>query len=224
MSKLTALQVKAANNPCRLSDGKGLYFEVTNTGVKRWIYRFVLGGKQGKFTLGRYPDISLASAREMLHEARAKVQEGLNPSQHRKQKKQENIEKQRAEKDKLKNSFANISLDWWKAKSGQWTEDHAKAVLRSLRKDVYPDIGHMPFEDIIPPHILKIIRKIEARGSLEAAKKLLQRINNVFQYAVQTGVITYNPAQDMKGVLQRRKKTAPPTLIGQDLGQLLRDI
>jgi integrase len=75
----------------------------------------------------------------------------------------------------------------------------------TLRFDAFPDIGELPIDTITPPQVLNILRKIEDRGSLEIARKVLQRMNAVFRYAVQTGRATHNPAADMQGVLKTRR-------------------
>ncbi len=69
MPKLTALEVRNAKGPCRLPDGEGLSFEITTTGVKRWLYRYRLDGKQQMLILGRYPGLSLEKARKAHREA-----------------------------------------------------------------------------------------------------------------------------------------------------------
>ena len=68
------------------------------------------------------------------------------------------------------------------------------------------------------------LRQIESRGSLEIARKVLQRMNAVFRYAIQTGRATYNPAADMKGVLKAKTVDHMPAVFDKELSQLLKDI
>ena len=91
MPKLTVLDVRNAKGPCRLADGEGLFFEITSTGVKRWLYRFKIAGKNGMFIVGRYPQLSLKEAREDHQEARSFVKQGIKPAQARRKMKQANI-------------------------------------------------------------------------------------------------------------------------------------
>ncbi len=65
--------------------------------------------------------------------------------------------------------------------------------------------------------ILDVVKKIEKRGALEIAHKVLQRITAIFRYAVQTGKATFNPASDMKGVLKSRKVQHMTALGREDL-------
>lgn len=224
MPKLTALEVRSAKGPCRLSDGFGLFYEYTETGVKRWLYRYKINGKNGKFILGRYPELSLAEARKVHQQAKQLVKQGINPSQEKRRKKLENIERDRREKDQRKNSFQNVALDWIEQQQGGWKPSHTAHVQNSLKRNVFPKIGNQPVDQISPPEILKIIRSIESRGSLEIAKKTLQRMTAVFRYAIQTGKATYNPASDMKGVLKAKPVEHMPAVFDKDLSELLKDI
>ncbi len=67
----------------RLSDFNGLYLEVKPNGVKAWRYRYKLNDKSSLFSLGNYPSIGLAEAREKCEEARKLVKQGINPAQNR---------------------------------------------------------------------------------------------------------------------------------------------
>jgi integrase len=77
-------------------------------------------------------------------------------------------------------------------------------------------------DTITPPMVLQVIRNIESRGALEVAHKVLQRMNAVFRYAVQTGKATFNPAGDMKGVLKTRKVVHMAALSREELPEFLR--
>ncbi|WP_136799697.1 tyrosine-type recombinase/integrase [Desulfosediminicola ganghwensis] len=224
MSKLTVLQIKHAKGQCRLADGKGLFFEITISGSKRWLYRYKILGKNGNYIIGHYPEISLQAARQARDEAKKLVQEGVNPAAARREKKLQKIALQHQEKQRRLGKFEILAREWIETQKGRWSENHSLAVLSSLKANVFPYIGGQPIETITPPEVLKIIRRIESRGSLEIAKKVLQRMNSVFRYAVQTGKATYNPAADMKGVLKSRTVTHTPSLLDRELAQLLRDI
>lgn len=64
MAKFTALEARNRKEPGRLADGGGLSYEVTQTGVKRWFYRYCLDDKQQTYIVGRYPATSLGKARK----------------------------------------------------------------------------------------------------------------------------------------------------------------
>lgn len=224
MPKLTALQVRNTKTPCRLPDGAGLFFEITDTGIKRWLHRFKLGGKNGMYIIGRYPELSLEEARKEHRKAKALIREGKNPAQARRKKKLETIAKENTKKDDRAKSFEFVALEWIKQQRGGWSQPHAEAVIRTLENNVFSEIGTLQIESITPPEVLKILRAIESRGSLEIAKKVLQRMNAIFRYAIQTGRATYNPAADMKGALMARTVQHLPAVFDDNLSQLLQDI
>jgi integrase len=224
MAKLTALQIRNQKEPCRLADGQGLFFEITPTGIKRWLYRYKISGKGGKCILGRYPNLSLEQARSAHRDARELVRQGINPALARRREKQAVIESIRAEKAKQLTAFSCVALEWVEMQRGRWSRDHANAVLATLKADAFPLLGDIPIDTITPQDVLRVIRRIEDRGSLEIARKVLQRVSAVCRYAVQTGMALYNPAAEMQGVLKTRQVENMPALFNKDLGQLLRDI
>jgi len=148
----------------------------------------------------------------------------INPSHERKKQKTESIAKKRATQLALKNSFENITLEWWEQRKDGWTTEHANAVLYALKADVILSIGALPVDTITPPMIHDIIRSIEKREALEMARKALQRTTAVFRYAVQTGRTTYNPATEMKGILKNRKVIHHNALNQEDLPQFLKTL
>jgi integrase len=224
MPKLTVLDIRNAKGPCRLADGEGLFYEITPTGVKRWLYRFKIDGTNGMYIVGRYPALSLKDARNEHQEAKALVTQGIKPAHTRRAIKQENISKEEKKKDDRTKSFEYVALEWIEQQRGKWSYDHAAAVHGTLQNDVFGRIGNKAVDSITPPDILKILRKIENRGSLEIARKILQRMNAVFRYAIQTGRATYNPAADMQGVLKAKPVEHMPAVFDKDLSQLLKDI
>ncbi len=224
MPKLTVLQIRQVKGKCRLADGGGLYFEITGSGLKRWLYRFRIDGKGNMFIIGHYPEMSLEEARNGHRAAKALVKQGLNPSKARREKREANISLEKASRNERKKAFEFIALEWIAQQRGGWSKSHADAVLKTLQNDAFESFGDKNIETITPPDVLKVLRKIESRGSLEIARKVLQRMNAVFRYAIQTGRATYNPAADMQGVLKAKPVKHMPAVFGDDLVNLLRDI
>jgi len=224
MAKLTVLDIRHAKGTCRLSDGEGLFFEITSTGVKRWLYRFKINVKNGMYVIGRYPELSLKQARIKHQEAKLLVKQGIKPGKARREIRNENIERENKEKDFRTKSFQYIAEEWIEQQKSAWSHDHGLSVFNTLNNDVFGSLGDKPVDSITPPEVLKILRNIESRGSLVIARKILQRMNAVFRYAIQTGRATYNPAADMQGVLKAKTVDHLPALFDKDLSQLLKDI
>lgn len=223
MAKLTELLIRNFKEPGRLADGEGLSFELTKSGIRRWIYRYRFESRQQMFVVGRYPSLSLKEARKAHREAKELVSKGIKPSDIRKQEKQKNILSGRKTRES-ENTLETISYEWLDKKKPRWTKGHYDDVVRSLIKDVFPYLGHTHIESIQPIDIVTILHNVEKRGASGSAKKLLQRVGAICRYAVQTGRLTYNPAGDMKGVLENTSKRHMPAVFGQELGDLLQDI
>lgn len=106
MPNLTVLDIRNAKGQCRLSDGEGVFYEITSTGVKRWLYRFKINGKNGMYIVGCYPKLSLKQDRIEHQAARHLVKQEITPAQVRREIKNENIAKEKKKKMFAQNHFA----------------------------------------------------------------------------------------------------------------------
>ncbi len=205
---------KPGEKPVRLFDGGGLYLEIAPSGGKWWRLKYRIGGKEKRISLGVYPDVGLKEARDRRGEARKVIARGGDPSAVKQ------AEKHQA-KVQSENSFEGITREWHDKQKGRWVPDHAARVLDSLEKEIFPEYGHLPIDQISPPQVLASIRKVENRGVKDYPARVLQRIHAVFRYAVQTGRATVNPAAEMTGVLKTHKVTHRPALSRADLPEFL---
>ncbi len=89
------------------------------------------------------------------------------------------------------------------------------------QSEVFPRLDIKPIQEITPPEILDVVRCIEKRGALEVASRVLQQVNAVFRYAIQTGRATYNPAVDLAGSVKTRKVTHRAALSRAELPEFL---
>ena len=201
----------------KLYDGGGLYIVVAPSGGKWWRFKYRLDGKERLLSLGIYPDISLAKARERRDTARTQVAEGIDPSQARK------AEKEAKAQDK--NTFEVIAREWFGKFSTNWADSHATKIKNRLENDVYPYIGKCPINEITPPELLTALRRIEARGALDTAHRARTNCSQVFRYAVATGRAERDPAADLRGALPPAKDGHFSAITDPDkVGGLLRAI
>jgi len=210
-------QVKPKDKDYKLADEKGMYLLVKVNGSKYWRLKYRFEGKEKTLALGVYPDVSLSVARDKRDDARKLIANEIDPSEVKKEEK-------RNKKIKAGNAFEEIAREWWKNQKENWTERHADQVLKSLETDIFPYVGDKPIAEIQPPEILSTIRKVEARGALNVAGRLLQRCSNVFRYAIQTGRATLNPAGDLQGTLKTRKVTHQHSLPRTELPKFLKGL
>ncbi len=216
-NKLTAKAVEAAKfegSPRKLFDGAGMYLHI-QSGGRYWRLKYRHNGTEKLLALGVYPAISLAAARVARDEARAQLADGINPTAQRK-----------ATKD-------NLGKDTFEAVAREWLENQAKVLaagtLRLTRRRfetwAFPIIGAQPMRTLEPPELLRLLRRIEAKGKHETASRVRQRIGQVFRYAIATGRADRDPTADLKGALmpaatQHRAAITTPA----EFGKLLRAI
>ena len=134
LTKLLIENAKPGTKPRRLSDGRGMYLEIAPSGGKWWRFKYRMAGKERRVSLGVYPDIGLAEARERREQARKHVAAGLDPGQ-----------KRRAEKvalvERTENTFAALAQEWFGLFSPKWVESHASKVSGRLENDLVPWLG-----------------------------------------------------------------------------------
>ena len=220
--KLTDPEIKAAKlkeKPYSLPDGHGLVLLVQPSGAKWWRYRYRFNGTAKMLSMGVYPDVTLKEARNQQAHFKELLAQGTDPSQHRQEQKQQ-------EAIAAENSFESIARLWWNHwKSGR-NERHAGYTIRRLEADVFPFIGRKPITELTAPMLIMVIKKVEARGAMDIAKRILTTCNQIMRYAVAHGLAERNPATDIKpsDVLKPIKKTNYARLDQKELPELLRKI
>lgn len=216
---LTVFDVKNAKPQTKnytLKDERGLYLEVSTSGGKWWRLRYTFNGKENRLSLGTYPDISLKDARERRDEFRTMIAKGIDPSRKRKY---EQLEASGAF------TLEAVAREWAQKFSHTWTVGHAELTLRRLEMNIFPYLGKRPVGDITAPELLTALRRIEARGALEVARRVRGICSMVFRYAVATGLAERDPAADLRGALAPPPKRHFATLTDpKAIGQLLYDI
>lgn len=124
--------------------------------------------------------------------------QGIDPQQQQEQ----TTEQRKIELDSI---FSVVAANWFQLKSKSVTEDYAKDIWRSLDKDVFPAIGEIPVQEIKARTLVEALEPVKARGALETVRRLVQRINEIMIYAVNTGLIDANPAQVLEWPLRSPK-------------------
>ncbi|GKJ94593.1 integrase [Klebsiella variicola] len=198
-------------------DDDGLFLLVKTSGKKLWRFRYQRPGSSSRtnLSLGSYPALTLAAARQIRDQHLTTLVQGMDPQQQQVQaSKQRQIE--------LDSIFSTVAAKWFQIKSRSVSEDYAKDIWRSLDKDVYPTIGAIPVQEIKARTIVEALEPIKARGALETVRRLVQRINEIKIYAVNTGQIDANPASGVGIAFEKPKKQNMPTLRPEELPKLMR--
>lgn len=208
-------RVQADGKDLWLSDEKGLRLLVKTNGQKYWRFKYRFGGKQKTLALGVYPDVTLKQAREAVIDARRSLANGIDPSEQKKQTKQQRLLD-------VEHSFESLASEWWEHQRGTWIDDHAKRVWTRLKDNTFANLGSKPIDTITPQEIITVIRGIEQRNALDVASRVLQDVRRVCRYAVQIGVMNHNPASDLSDILKARKRSHRASLPRKELPQFLK--
>lgn len=227
---LTELQIKnlkPADKLQKLSDSGGLQLLVHPNGSKYWRLAYRFDGKQKVMALGVYPAVTLAQARIKRDEAKTILSNGKDPGEHvtKKAKKAVIVQAQAAQQIAEDRLFENVAIEWHSKHAPNWKKSHSDKVIGRLKADVFPWIGKRPMNEINPPELLSVIRRIEARGALETAHRVLANCGQIWRYGVATGRAERNQAADLRGALPPVQGTHFAAITEpKDIGELLRKI
>lgn len=212
-------KAKALEKDLTLHDGDGLFLLVKTTGKKLWRFRYLRPGTSSRtmVSLGAYPALSLADARQIRAEKLAILARGIDPQA----KEAAEAEQQQIAQESI---FLNVAKQWFALKQASVSTKHAEDIWRSLQKDILPSIENVPVQDIKARLLIQVLEPIKARGALETVRRLVQRINEIMIYAVNTGLIDANPASGIGNAFERPKKQHMPTIRPEELPKLMRTI
>jgi integrase len=218
---LTAVEInnyKPQGRRVRLLDSDGLYLEISPTGRRWWRFKYRFAGKSRKVSLGIYPTVSLKEARQRRDEARMKVCDGIDPGEERKLARL--VRTSNAE-----NTFEGVGREWYQTFSKDWKPKYAALVMRRLEVDAFPWLGSRPIREIKPVELLAVLRRIQSRGVLETAHRVLQYASKIFRYGVATGRADRDITVDLRGALPPTRERHHASLVEPAaVGELMRAI
>jgi integrase len=170
-------------------------------------------------SFGKYPDVSLAQAREHHKEARKLLASRIDPMAQRKADKT-------VERTASENSFANVAARWLKHWSVGKSSRHVLQVTRRMDADILPRLGTRPIAEIKAPEVVEMVKVIQTRGARDIAKRALETVGQIFGYGIAHGYAEYNPAKQFKPsvILQAVPKTNYARIDAKELSTLLKRI
>lgn len=195
--------------------GKGLSILVTPAGGKLWRFRWRdATGAERMLSFDSFPDTTLEEAEAKRDEARRIIKAGGDP-----------VAKRRAEKVATANTFEAVAREAIEKRLANRSEGTIERAVWMLETFIYPFIGNKPLDKIEPPDVLAALRRVEARGRHETAKRTRQRVSMVFRYGVATGRCKRDITADLDGALTTPTKKHHARITDPaKIGQLLRDI
>lgn len=203
--KLTIKQIQNLKpNPERdykVSDGVGLYIFISKAGGKHWRFKYRYLGKEKVFTIGEYPYISLADARDKRFELKKMLENGIDPNTYKRELRNEAL-------TEAENTFERVAREWHEQRKAGWTKGYAHDVIRRLERDAFPAFGKRPITSITTRDIITLLQDMENRGVGELARRLKQTVSEVFRFAAIHEFVKVNPVANFQSrdVLKKVEK------------------
>ena len=201
LSKLTDVQIRQAKPKAtqyKLSDGGGLHILIKPDGTKYWRYKYRFLGAERLMSLGVYPEVPAARAREAHRVARQQLTSGVDPMAARKKAKLVAVLS-------AETTFEGVAREFWtKQLASGRSAVYAASVVAMLEKDIFPWIGKQPIAEIETPELLATLHRAESRAAA-TARKLRTQVGQVFRYAIQTGKAKTDPTVHLRGALMTVK-------------------
>lgn len=212
-------QAKPKDKIYKLSDGDGLQLRIMPTGAKQWLLDYFkpYTKKRTSFSLGSYPDVSLANARAKRASSRELLAKNIDPKEHKDDQHREQL---------LMASYTlkSVAEDWFEIKKTTIAEVTAKSLWRKFENHVFPKLGHRPIDKILAPEAIEALKPLAAKGNLETTGKIIGHLNNIMTHALNTGILQHNPLSGIRSAFSAPKVTNMPTIKPNELGKLMKDI
>jgi integrase len=213
------LGVKPKDKVFTLFDGGGLYLQINPNGSKLWRMKYRFAGKPRLLSFGIYPEVSLSRARAKRDEARTLLSKGIDPGEKMREQK-------RTGRKNAANSFEAVARAWLLKQESGYSAAHLFHVKRYLERHVFPWLGERLLADIKPPDLTAVARRVESRGAIATAHRVIGVCGKIFRFGIAEGMCESDPTRDLRGVLQKIPETQhyPALTTPEAVGKLLRAI
>ena len=191
LSDIQVSKAKPKDKDCKLTDGGGLFLLITPSGGKLWRLKYRFDGKEKLLSLGQYPAVSLADARKRREDGRKLLANGQDPAAVKKAA-------QQAAAVSAASTFEVVAGEWFQKRKSEWVESHAVSIKGRLDNYILPAFGSKPIAEVTAADVRTMLLKIEARGTVEAAKRVKVICGQVFRHAVAHDLITHDPSAALK--------------------------
>jgi integrase len=199
-----------------LTDGKGLSLRVRFSGTKDWIFRYKLpySDKRVDMSFGVYPSVSLADARKLKDKAHELLAKDIDPRAYKEQSKRD-MQLQQSQ------TFIHLMNNWLVVKATQVSKNHVNSIKASLELHVLGAIGKRPISELTAMEAIEVLKPLQAKGHAEQVKRLCQRINEIMNFAVNTGAIQINSLAKIHAAFINPVKKNLPTIKPEALPTLM---
>ena len=176
--RLSAVAVNAKKAPGYYADGDGLYLQVSASGAKSWILRYMLNKRAREMGIGSIANYTLAEARERARRYRQMLDDGIDPIEHRQAERAKNLLDTGPSR-----TFEECAAAYHKLQSNGWKNaKHAEQWINTLTTYAYPVFGSKDISLVSKADILKVLEPIWTT-KFETASRVRQRIRAVLDWA-----------------------------------------
>ena len=209
---------KPKDKAFKLGDAGGLFLLVTPAGGKLWRVKFRVAGKEKLLSLGGWPDLSLAKARIERDKAREALASGADPAR------EKQLAKHQA-KASAGNTFGEVAQEFIDKRRREGLSASTAEKSEYYISRMGTAIARLPIAEITAPEVLSVLRRVEATGNYETARRVLQLAGRVFRYAVATARLASDPTRDLRGALTAPQPKHYGAIVdAKRAGELLRAI
>ncbi|MEJ7928089.1 integrase arm-type DNA-binding domain-containing protein [Sphingobium sp. AN641] len=194
LNHIQITNAKPRDKAYKLADADGLYLAVQTNGTKLWRMNYRYLGRQKTLYFGAWPEVGIAMARQQRAAAREQIAAGLDPAA---EKRSDTL----ARKVAPDNTFKTIAEEWVAKNELEGRAPITLDKIRWLLGMAYPMIGSFPVSKISPQEVLAVLRKVEATGRYESARRMRSVLSRVFRYAIATARADRDVAADLRGAL-----------------------
>lgn len=171
----------------------GLGLRVGKTGTMTWfaMYRVKGDRKKRRYTIGRYPTISLSDAREEARKLLVDVDKGNDPAE---------------EKKELLTAptFQDLATEYLAKHATQ--KRSGREDERILKKDLLPTFGRFKAHDIKRRDVIRLLDEIVDRGAPIQANRTLALIRKIFNWAIGRDLVEVNPCNQIKAPSKENRR------------------
>jgi site-specific recombinase XerD len=186
MGKLTDVRVRTwikTGKPVAKADGSGLTFTLSAKRTAAWVLRYRFGGKPRELTIGRYPGIGLAKARELATEARAKIQQGADVAR---EKQKVSMERAAAK------GFRQLATDYMEKAFPALAANTIRQRRHHIANIIVPRLGSLAARDVTTADVVALIEAVGQR-SQSVAELVFTAVSEIFKHGIARHAVTANP-------------------------------
>ena len=199
-----------------LSDGGGLGLRIKKNGSKTWLFNYYRPHikKRAQISFGIYPAVTLAVARKRRDEARALLADDIDPKEYR-----EKIQSTKI--TEAKSTFEAVVREWVSLKEPKVSARYAFNLRRGFEIHLFPDVGDIPISKLSAQLTIEVLKPLAAAGKLDILNRICRRINEVMEFAINTGRLQSNNLRGISKAFDSATHTGMYSFAPQELPDLI---